>query len=161
ADRPDIADPVALLEVGDALPDGSDLARALIAADKGHGHLVEPCPLVDVDEVEPDGPVADPDFASAGFAGLALLETQDVRAAVLADDDCSAHFFFLGADFGRACARDVGLRVAAGAGAPPRPRDTIPAASVARTPVETGTGCVSPPSSATRRCLARMLTAST
>ena len=58
--------------------------------------------MIDVDEVEPDGLMAQLHLPGARRSDGPLFELQNLGAAGLAEDDGAAHGFFRGADFGRA-----------------------------------------------------------
>src|SRR5690606_23787230 len=121
---------VALLEPLDTRAYRGDDARALPARHEGQRHLVEAGALVDVDEVEPDGLVADHHLAWPRRERRALLELQDLGTAGLVDENGAAHFLVLGADLGRAWARlapdfAFGFVAAAGALAATAPVDTV------------------------------------
>ena len=78
---------VARLQVRDAFADGFDDARRFHAKLQRHGHRVEAAALVNIDEVQPNGLVADADLAGAGFTHLHLHQLEFFGAAVLVDAD--------------------------------------------------------------------------
>jgi len=62
-----IGNAIAGMEMGDSRPDRDDLAGRLIAGyERQPRRLVEPVAEIDVDEVEPDGVLADADLARSG-----------------------------------------------------------------------------------------------
>ena len=62
-----VGDAIAGMEVDDAGTDRDDLARGLVARDERQTRrLVEPGAVIDVDEIEADGMLADTDLAGSG-----------------------------------------------------------------------------------------------
>jgi hypothetical protein len=86
---------VANLEMRDTLAHRLDDARAFHAQRQGHRQLVQAGTLVDVDEVQADGLVADADLARPGLADLDLHQFHFLGAAMLADADGFAHAVLL------------------------------------------------------------------
>ena len=74
-------------QVGHALTHGLDHARTLHADACGHGQRVQAGAVVHVDEIEPDGVVADADLAGAWLAHGHIDDLQFFGAAGLADLD--------------------------------------------------------------------------
>jgi hypothetical protein len=91
ADRAGIGDPVAGPEIGDAVADRFDRAGALHARDEGQGHRIEPGAVIDIDEIQPDGAMAQPDLAGARFADRDLLPLEHFGAAGLVDANGMRH----------------------------------------------------------------------
>jgi len=85
--RGGIGGAVTLLQMAHTRAHRLDDARALHPKRVGQGQRVEPGAVVDVDEVEPEGMMADADLAWAGIADLELGEFQHLRPAGLFDDD--------------------------------------------------------------------------
>ena len=83
---------VAHLKLFDTLADFDHLARALIARRErklgGIGALAE----IDLDEVQPDGVMADLDLSAPGGGNGDVLHLQDFRAAGLVNSDRSRHW---------------------------------------------------------------------
>jgi hypothetical protein len=86
---------VAHFEVRHALAHGFDHARGFHAQLERHGQGVQAAALVDVNEVQADGFVADADLTRAGFANGDVDEFHDFGTTVLVDLDCKAHGFLL------------------------------------------------------------------
>jgi hypothetical protein len=91
ARQPGVGDPVARLQVGDALPDRLDDARAFVARDLRELHRIEPRALVHVDEVDADRGVADARLPRAGIADLDIIVLHDLGTTLLVEADCLCH----------------------------------------------------------------------
>ena len=87
---------VAGFQVRHALAHRLDDAGALHAQVQRHGQLVQAAALVDVDEVQPDGVVADADLARPGFAYGQVDKLHFFCAAVAGNLDGQGHGGFLG-----------------------------------------------------------------
>src|SRR6185369_13768908 len=101
-----VGDPVARLQVGDALPDRFDDACAFVARDLRELHRIEPRALVDVDEVDADRGVADARLPLAGIADLDILVLHDFGTTLLVEADCLCHGTLLSED-----GQDAGVAV--------------------------------------------------
>jgi hypothetical protein len=78
-------------QVRDALAHRLDHTGAFHAQGQGQRVGVQTRALIDIDEVQPAGVVADPDFAGARRADLEVYHLHRFGAAVLLDLDCLAH----------------------------------------------------------------------
>jgi hypothetical protein len=80
------------LEIAHALADRGDHARAFHARDERQGRVrVEPGAHIDVDIIEPDRHLHDPDLARARIADLDLLPTKNLGSATLMHPDRVRH----------------------------------------------------------------------
>ena len=86
AEGRDIGDPVAGTEALDALADRHDLARALVARrERIRRRRIEPGAVIDVEVIDGDRAMANPDFAGTRRRQFDVLEAHDVRGADVMD----------------------------------------------------------------------------
>jgi hypothetical protein len=97
AERSAISDPVANLYIADVRTDGFDHSGGLDTRREGIILLIESGSVIDVDEVEARGFLAEPDLAGAGIANFHLLPLENFGPAGLVDSDRVRH----GAQMGR------------------------------------------------------------
>jgi hypothetical protein len=84
AERRDIGDPVARLELGDPGADGKDFARAFVSGHEGQlRHRIKAGAEIGVDEVQANGAVLHQQFARPRRGQRDVLELQNLRAAGL------------------------------------------------------------------------------
>ena len=86
-----VANPVADAEIADLGADRLDHAGGLEAEPRRQRHLVGTGAVIDVDEVEADGGMLQPNLASAGGANLDVLPGHYLGAAVAIDADRFGH----------------------------------------------------------------------
>jgi len=73
--------------VRDPVADGVDQAGGLHAQGQGHGKRVQAAALADIDEVEPNGLVADAHLARTGIPHRDIDKAQPLWACVMVDLD--------------------------------------------------------------------------
>ncbi len=88
---PRVGDPVARHEVGDARTDGFDDTHALMSRNGRELRGVQPSTLVDVDEIEPDSGMTDPDLFRTGVACFDGFPTQNIGIAIGMESDRVSH----------------------------------------------------------------------
>ncbi len=91
AERRPVGDPVPHGEFRDFGSHRDDVARGLVAEDEGQRVRVDALALIDVDEVEADGTLPDPDLAGGGRGEVEVLDRQDLRSAELVNPNRPGH----------------------------------------------------------------------
>ena len=93
AERADVGDAVAHLEIGDAGADGDHFAGALVAGDERHADRrgIRAHAEIGVDEIDADRVLLDLDLALSRRRNLNVVECQDFGTAVFVDAHCRNH----------------------------------------------------------------------